>query len=61
MPGGKLSHLAGTKFNFQCNYRVKSVQAGRIEISSGKPGSCNYHLSRDITQIRLTTEKCSAQ
>ena len=38
MPGGKLSRLAGTKFISACNRRVRSVSAGRGEISSQQTG-----------------------
>ena len=34
IPGGNLSRLAGMKIDFPCNQTVKSVPAGRVEIST---------------------------
>ena len=36
--------LSGRNLISTCNRRVKYVPAGRGEISSPEPGSCNYHV-----------------
>ena len=43
---GNCSALPGRNLIFTCNHRVKSVSAGRVEISFRQAGgSCNHHLS----------------
>ena len=45
MPGGNCPALPGRNLISTCNRRVRSVPAGRGEISSGKPESCNHPVS----------------
>ena len=46
--------LVGRNLISTCNRRVKSVSAGRVEISSWQAGTCNHHLSFDIEKEKLS-------
>ena len=58
MPGGKLSRLAGTKFNFHVILEWDPSQLDGVAFHPSKPGSCNHHLrtSHLLTLPKINTK-----